>query len=209
MFPDWVNVDRVDQSDYIGHLQDADSFEGWPESQRKLGEYIQAGKPLTVIHSEMYDYLGTLEPRSVDAIYLGQVIEHLNPVYQTPQVLARCFRVMKPGAMIRITTPDLVLLSDAWRDGGMGKFASEQPGFYSQAHPDMQLALLMFGAAGPECTQRNYEGHFCCYSAASLAWMLEGSQFEAPLETLPSQAFRDVQDQGMSHSLAMEATKPL
>ena len=123
--------------------------------------------------------------------------------------MSHCMRVLRPGAPIRLTTPDLDLLIDAYRDGTLGRFATEQPEFYPKAVPSMQLSLLMFGASGPHCTWDHYEGHFATYSKESMHALLHGSGFVEIEFHCKSAEFDDAIDQGMSHSLAAEGRKPV
>ena len=51
------------------------------------------------------EYLAALEPNSVDEIYAGHFLEHLE--YEDGQaVLKECFRVLKSGGMIGVVVPD-------------------------------------------------------------------------------------------------------
>lgn len=208
LFAGWLNYDAVDQSDYINHLRDAIDVSGWPEQQQKLVGQIKAG----LIDSRVHDVRKPLpfEDDSVDAIYLGQCVEHLNRGYELPNVLKECLRVLKPGAPIRITTPDLQLLLDHAAAGSLGVFGNEQPEFFNGALPEDQLCYLMFGAMGPNCKAERYEGHFHVYTQRSLALALREAGFRGITmpHTSEREVFADVVDCGMSHSLAAEAIKP-
>lgn len=208
MFPGWVNLDRVDQSDFIEHMKGipSDCRIGWPAWQVELSDQCKAGLITCSVH-DLRKGFDEYPSDSVEAIYLGQMIEHLNPIYEAPTFLAECFRMLKPGGKIRITTPDLNQLLSAYRNGEMGKFALEQPDFYANALPESQLSYLMFGACGPNCTSNDYEGHFACYSPRWLASLLLMAGFELlPSGTSPE--FAECRDMGMSHSMAVEAVKP-
>ena len=121
-----------------------------------------------------------------------------------------------------MTTPDLDLLINAFVRGEMQSFAGEQPEFYRNADSSAQLAYLMFGSSGPNCTQGNYEGHMFLYSKASMRDLLETVGFSpgqiafhyvanaapivGPVENSASPVFRaEALDAGMSHSFAVEA----
>lgn len=208
MFPGWVNLDKVDQSDFIEHMKGipSDCRIGWPAWQLKLSDDCKAGLITCSVH-DLRKGFDSYPSDSVEAIYLGQMIEHLNPIYETPAFLAECFRMLKPGGKIRITTPDLGLLLEAYRAGDMAKFAFEQPEFYTYAPPEAQLSYLMFGACGPGCTTENYEGHFACYTPEWLNALMKTAGFNW-LNIGKSPEFEECVDMGLSHSLAMEWVKP-
>lgn len=211
LFPGWRNLDKVDQSSYTECLRDAEGTETWPDHQRPLVEHIKAGRITSEVH-DVRQGLPQFEDCSVDAIYLGQCIEHFNRGTEVPRLLSDCFRVLKPGGRIRITTPDLQLLMDVALANRLGDFASEQPAFFAGALPEDQLSYLMFGAMGPNCTTENYEGHFHLYSERSLRALLEATGFSEPLgprgKDIRSPVFADCLDMGMSHSFAIEGVKP-
>ena len=214
MFPGWLNLDHVDQTSYLDAIKDAGGMSGWPQHQVDLAEHARAGRIAFKVH-DLRKGFAEYADGSVDAIYLGQMIEHLNPIAEAPQFLSECYRMLRPGGVIRITTPDLELLLDAYQKGELGKFASEQPAFYAVACPSAQLSYLMFGACGPDCTSDRYEGHFCCYSREHLSLLLRGAGFTGELEffrdslqSIDPEAMADTVDCGMSHSLCCEARKP-
>lgn len=213
LFPGWTNLDRVDQAGYMENLRGCEAFTGWPPGQVKLAEQIKAGAITSVVH-DLREGFGAFADGSVDALYLGQIVEHLNPIYELPKLLAECARMLKPGAPLRITTPDLDLLIDAYKAGQMQRFAPEQPSWYLDAPPSAQLAYLMYGAGGPDCTRENYEGHMHLFTRQSLrvallAAGLERIEFfyEAGASDY-GETFAECVDCGMSHSFACEAVKP-
>jgi ubiquinone/menaquinone biosynthesis C-methylase UbiE len=204
-----VNIDHVDQSDYLYILRTSGDVSTWPEHQQRLVEHVKAGR----ITSEVGDVLKGLPQyadNSVDAIYLGQCVEHFNRGYQLPGILKECLRVLKRGAPIRITTPDLQLLLDVSLAGELARFAPEQPEFFQNALPEDQLSYLMFGAMGKKCTSEHYEGHFHLFTKRSLAVALAEAGFTDIVDRPVSKRdmFCDIVDCGMSHSLGMEACKP-
>ncbi len=210
LFPGWVNLDRVDQQSYIDILAKGDkgSLSLWPEKQRELAETIQRGE-ITCAVKDLREGFAEYADNTVDAIYLGQMIEHLNPLYETPKFLAECLRMLKPGGLIRVTTPDMAAIMGAYMDGDMKRFAPEQPEWYAHAPISAQLSYLLFGACGPDCTFDNFEGHFAVYTTAWFRLVLEKAGFEAIAFNEPkSAAFAECIDCGMSHSFACEARKP-
>lgn len=210
IFPGWVNVDKVDMEPaYLKHLRDAPDGFVWPEPQRALAEWVKAGKPLEFIQYDVRRGLLPWETGSVDAIYIGQAIEHFNRRTEAPALLRECLRVLKPGGGIRLTTPDLRQLVGAFVDGEMCLFSKEQPDFYASAgSPEDQLSYLLFGASGDGCTTDNYEGHFHCYTHRSLHQLLKECGFDPDWHAQTPNVFRGTTDFGMSHSFAIEAVKP-
>jgi ubiquinone/menaquinone biosynthesis C-methylase UbiE len=217
MFPGWLNVDGADmEREYLRHLRDAPDGFVWPEPQRELAAWVKAGKPLDFMVHDVRKGLPWPD-NSVDAIYIGQAIEHFNRRTEAPKLLSECLRVLKPGAPIRLTTPDIQHLASVLvrgdNYGGLGRFCREQPEFYAESLPEDQFAYLLFGASGPNCTQQNYEGHFHAYSSRSLLRLLRDCGFNTEEKTsgyshVASRMFHDTRDCGMSHSFAIEAVKP-
>jgi SAM-dependent methyltransferase len=206
VFPGWVNLDRTDiEAEYLSHLRSAPSFEGWPEHQRKLGLAVKEGL-VEFRQKDLREGFPEYADNSVDAIYCGQMIEHLHRFTEAPKFLRECHRMLKPGGWIRLTTPDLGLILYEYENGNLDAFASEQPAFFARLSGHDQLSCLLFGASGDGCTRENYEGHFHCYSTFSLQLLLEECRFGS-LETRPPER-EGVIDCGMSHSMAIEAVKP-
>lgn len=211
--PPWLNVDRVDQSEYIRILREdvpPEMAATWPEHQRRLVEHLRAGGKIDFRTGDARGALG-FEADSVDAIYLGQCVEHLSKIHELPGLLHECWTILKPGGVLQITTPDLDKLLDAYRLGRMHQFAHEQPAFYAKADPADQLSYLLFGATGGSCTVENYEGHFHCYTRGTLATMLTEAGFVGPYTFYDAAGggllSGDVVDCGMSHSLGVCAVK--
>ncbi len=209
IFPGWVNIDRVDVEEaYLKHLRGHGQLqlEGWPEGQRKLAVALDAGQ----VQFEQHDLrrgFPHYADGTVDAIYLGQMIEHLNRRTEVEPFLKECFRMLQSGGYLRLTTPDVRLIMYQWERRELGQFASEQPAFFAEAENDDQLSYLLFGASGPDCTRENYEGHFHAYSTVGMRALLTSVGFKA--RDLPTgNTFTEVVDMGMSHSFGMTVEKP-
>ena len=205
VFPGWLNIDHTDvENDYLRHLRDAPDGFVWPEPQRELAAWVKSGKPLDFVRHDVRKGLPWSDD-SVTAIYIGQAIEHFNRRTEAPALLRECRRVLKTGGVIRLTTPSLEKLVDAYTRNDLDRFATEQPAFFASASNADQLAYLLFGASGADCTGQNYEGHFHCYTVATLGALLSECglwpdvRFERPLD--------GIRDMGMSHSFAIEALK--
>lgn len=211
IFPGWINIDRTDlEHDYLRHLRglDISQMNGWPEEQVEHSRAITEGR-LIFVQRDLRKGFPDYEDGSIDAVYLGQCVEHLNLSVELPALLKECCRLLRPGGRVRITTPDLIKLLRAYNDGTLADFASEQPGFYRSATPEMQLSLLMFGASGPTCTREDYEGHFMCLAPRDLCALLSAAGLEPDTEGPERSAmFADCVDKGLSHSMAIEASKP-
>jgi SAM-dependent methyltransferase len=213
MFPGWVNVDAQDMEQaYLRHLREAPDGMQWPEPQRELAAHVKAGKPLEFIQYDVRRGLLPWADDSVDAIYIGQAIEHFNRRTEAPALLKECRRILRQYGVIKLTTPDLNKLVLAYynapeRGGGdLDEFAKEQPAFYADAEPADQLSYLLFGASGAGCSSDNYEGHFHCYTRETLIELLSICDLECRVSNSPE--FADTRDCGMSHSFAIEAVKP-
>jgi predicted SAM-dependent methyltransferase len=212
-FPGWVNYDREVDSvlSYLGSLKRS-SFNGLNEGQLRLALYLQDGQKIDIREHDIRSGFPQHEESSVDAIYLGQVIEHLNPIYEVPNLLRECWRMLKPGGVLRITTPDLDLLIDAYRLGQMDRFNDDQPAFYREFDQSGKLALIMYGAAGPNCTWSNYEGHMFLFTRKSMSDFVRKAGFsDEPVfdavVSRDSSLATEVVDAGLSHSFITEVAK--
>jgi len=212
LFPGWLNIDQSDvEQDYLRHLRDAPEGFVWPPEQQRLADAVKAGQLDFRRHDVRHGL--PFPDGSVEAIYVGQAIEHFNRRTEAPRFLKECCRVLRQYGVIKLTTPDLGKLALAYYDsterggGGLGEFTGEQPAFYASAEPADQLAYLLFGASGENSTNENYEGHHHCYTSRSLGTLLEECGFQ--VRFTDNVEFRDCIDKGMSHSFAIEAVKAL
>lgn len=211
--PDWVHIDRVDQSNYLRIMREEyvtpQLIAGLPPDQRKLSEYLRGGGKIDFRVGDARQPL-PFDDGSCEAIYLGQCVEHFNRQHELIPLLRECHRLLAPSGVLRITTPDLDRLLDAYRLGRMHQFTVEQPAYYAAASPADQLACILFGATGPDCTVENYEGHFHIFTCGTMATALTEAGFEGPYNfdwAEINELFVDAVDKGMTHSLRVEATK--
>jgi predicted SAM-dependent methyltransferase len=207
VFPgEWINVDKADHWDYFRFIQTIGADAGMPDHQRKLWQWCQDGGRIEYVNDDVKGYLSTIASDSVDFIYSGQFLEHLAPRTEAPAFLRECLRVLKPGGVLRLTTPDLNKLLWMWRDGTLATLERDQPAWASEVFPEALLAYVLFGSAGKECSQEHYEGHQFCYSERVLEEMLrKDAGFREVTFTPPARP--DIVDAGMSHSMVVEATK--
>lgn len=215
VFPsdNWINIDREDMSAYVTYLLIVNTLKGMPQDQKKLAEYIKGG---AVINYQVHDIttgLPQFADNSTDLLYFGQSIEHFNIIYQIPNILKELHRILKPGGLIRITTPDFDLLLKAYLEGKMNQFVNDQPAFYKDADPASQLAYLMFAATGPNSNFKNYEGHMFIFTKESMTRVLRAAGFrEITFYTETGKSLHPVMaceavDVGVNHSLIVEAIK--
>lgn len=208
----WINYDHADFQSYFQYVQTIQSSQGMPEHQQKLWSYCRSGGKIDFRQQNMNDRFPHAD-NTVDAIYVGQAIEHLNPIHQTPNFLKECHRMLKPGGVLRMTTPDLDVLLDAYRANKMDQFIPDQPEYFKNACPSAKLAYLMYGAGGDKCTQQNYEGHFFLFTRTSMSHFLQQagfSQIDFHYQTGKShnpELAEEVVDEGLSHSFIVEAVK--
>jgi len=212
-YPGWINYDRVDIDEYLTYLSGNPSYKEMPDHQRKLTEYLQNNGEVDFRIQDINNGFPQHKDGTVDIICLMQSIEHLNRIYEAPKLLQEFRRMLKPGGILRMNTPDLNLLLHAYNNGRMMDFAHEQPNFYRELDPSGQLAMLMFGAVGPNCTATSYEGHFFIYTKESMTQLLREAGFtnlEFYWETGKSKnpiLAKESVDLGMSHSFIVEAIK--
>lgn len=211
VFPDWVNLDRDDvEANYLCHLRPLKVEQmdgGWLPEQKRLVEWLNAGR-ITFKRKDLREGFAEYADGSVDAIYLGQVVEHLNPIHELPKLLAECYRMLRVGGAVRITTPDLAYIISEFPN--MEQFAADQPAFYADARPLDQLSYLLFGATGENCTQEHYEGHFHVHYLSGMMRRLGDAGFTGEIGTADhfrNPLFADCIDKGMSHSFSVEAVK--
>ncbi len=61
---------------------------------------------INVVHQDALQYLAEAEPESVDGIFSAHLVEHL-PYETVIELLRRAYRVLKPGGVIVLTTPNV------------------------------------------------------------------------------------------------------
>lgn len=211
---EWIQYDREDMRPYMDMILSEGIYHEMPEHQKNLVRYLQRDGIVNFVQHDLRQGFKQHEDDSIDGIYVGQTIEHLNPIYEMPKFLAECYRMLRPGGVLRMTTPDLDLLIDRYLQNQMDDFIGEQPGYYKEADPSTRLAFLIFGAGGPDCNSEHYEGHFFLFTKHSMTKALESAGFKAPFSfyyepgtSEDSVMVREAVDAGMSHSFAVEALK--
>lgn len=224
VFPGWVNLDREDPAQYLEALPRIPPASLAPH-QRRLAEYLRGSGFIDFRVKDLRERFPEYADESVEMIYLGQVIEHLNPLYEAPMLLKECHRMLAPGGILRVATPDLDLLVTAYINSlgeqraplapgnvSLKDFAHEQPAFYKDALPADQLSHIMFGAAGPKSTWDHYEGHMHLYTPETMERALHEAGFTYVFFCEPGKSSSpvveaEVVDSGASHSLFVEGVR--
>lgn len=215
----WINLDKYDFKSYFDYVSNPNvTLDGMPEHQQKLATFLREGGDFRFEQHDCTKPFIQFADNSVDFIYGGQMIEHLNPIHQTPVFLKECFRMLKPGGIIRLTTPDLDLLVRAYTNWAPNintfeEFEKDQPDFFKTADRGSQLAFLLFGATGQDCVQEQYQGHFFCFNQQSMTRFLTEAGFTEIDFTWANcgknkSIAMEIKDEGVSHSLIVEALKP-
>jgi SAM-dependent methyltransferase len=218
----WINYDHERFDQYFDWLKKTDNLvpsatwakdgPGTVENLKKLQAFIREND-INFNQQDLCKGFPQHEDNSVALIYVGQTIEHLNPIHQMPNFLRECYRMLKPGGIIRLTTPDIDILIQAYLNNKMSQFADEQPYFYESADPGTQLSFIMFGATGQNCTWSHYEGHMFLFSKKSMTTALEATgfkeiEFYSAAGKSKNPVMQDeVVDAGMTHSFIVEAVK--
>ena len=205
-FPPWINIDKVDMRSYLDACR---SMAGGPEWQVRFVKRIQSGESVDFRVHDVRKGL-PFDSETADVIYAGQFIEHLNPLTEAPAFVRECRRVLKPGGVLRMTTPDVDLILEYYHEDRMDDFASEQPEVYKNAiAQSTKLGYLMFGSLGPASTAENYEGHMMIYGKLAMLELLEKAGFKEIFfpASIGGYLGKEVTDMGMSHSMVVEAVK--
>jgi len=177
---EWVNVDKEDMNFYVRCLlQVPDDWSEtgmrrMPPHQRQIALQMQAGAEVKLTQRDLRQRF-PFPDGYADLVYAGQLIEHFTPV-EARKFLQECRRAMKPGALLRLSTPDMDKLLAAYAEGQMGRFDQDQPDTYKRASTQsMKLGWMIFGSLGVE---PEYQGHKMIYNFDSLKEILAVAGFE-------------------------------
>lgn len=138
-----------------------------------------------------------LRDQSIEAVYSEHFIEHLS-LEDARRLLRECARVMKPGALIRLSTPDLAFLVEAYRA--------------SRLHEWQDVDWLPASAADLMNEGMRSWGHRYLHDEASLCRLLASAGFIEPTRVAWRQS-RDARLQGLESrpfhgDLIVEAIRP-
>jgi len=111
---------------------------------------------------------------TVDLVYMSQFLDHLN-LYECEKVLAECYRVMKPGGLIRIAVQDLDELLMKYKYDKLDELSYMQPDIYSKYKSKcIKFSLLLFGNLAD---REGYWGHQIQFTYSGLRELLENTGF--------------------------------
>lgn len=160
VFDKWVNVDKVDYFQWcIDHNVEADLT-------NQIREYFHCEDAIQLVHR--------LADESCEAIAMIHFLDHFTPI-EAVDILQQCYRLMKPGAFLRIEVEDLNKIINAWMAGTLDIWDEDQVPAYRQAPGDLKLGLLIFGnMAGT----KEYTGHKMAYTAGSLMEVCRQAGFD-------------------------------
>ena len=116
------------------------------------------------------------EDESLDLVYHSHMLEHLSYT-DGIEFLRECFRVLRPGGIMRVLVPDLELWINAYTNNN--KF------FFDQYRRDggIDSSIYVTKAAVFMGMLHNHE-HKCGYDFESLKWLVEYIGFRAVTRTL-------------------------
>jgi predicted SAM-dependent methyltransferase/glycosyltransferase involved in cell wall biosynthesis len=165
--PEWVNLDILDLSQYA-------------KENNFMFRQVDVNQGIPYVNS------------CVDLINASHLIEHLT-VDQGLNFLKECWRVLKPGSKIRVGTPNVQLLIDAYVSDNMDSFNNIQPDEYKQAPSQADKFWRILTA-----------GHKTCYDKDALFDILRRAGFEYVEES----GYNPELDKFPEVSLYVEAIKP-
>ena len=141
------------------------------------------------------------EDNEVDFITMHHTLEHFTRE-EALSVLKECYRVMKPGAVMRISTPDMKLLAKIYYDG-IFKVAYSPVNVEVEKAPDDADAFVKMSMGG----------HKTGYDPLALSAILSSVGFEVKAMPFNHSQSKVIQyetiDSFPTISCYVEATKPL
>ncbi len=114
------------------------------------------------------------EDNSLDLVYHSHMLEHLSYA-EGIEFMRECYRVMKPGAKMRILVPDLELWIKAYTENNL--FFFEEYRKTLDPHIHTTKASIFMGML-------HNHGHKCGYDYESLKWLSEYIGFNKIKKTL-------------------------
>jgi len=118
---------------------------------------------------------------SVDVIYSSHMLEHLHRE-EVAVLLAECFRVLRPGAWIRLVVPDLAILAGAYASGDRTYFRNDEPTIADAFVRSLELqrqerAYGRFERLARHALRTDDGGHRWMYDAESLGYRMRAAGF--------------------------------
>lgn len=149
---------------------------------------------------------------SAECAILFDVVEHLHPTREALRALKEIGRVLRPGGVLRVSTPDLRGLAHAYvRENMAGWGAASQPAVYGAMPAALQFSAHAFGNLTDEGGGR-YLGHQVLYDEESLSLLLAEAGFrevqrQRPRESLSEAIRLQVTDRWPETALIVECVK--
>jgi predicted SAM-dependent methyltransferase len=204
--PGWVNVDK---SPNVLLSRVPALKRGMARIGVLTQGHVDASFTRDVVHADVLAGL-PYPDGSAERIYHAHVIEHLSRP-QALRFLQECARLLAPGGVMRVTTPDLRQIVAAYEAGERGGPDAPMPA--DRFMQMLETYVDLPGARLQRVVRRNFATayvHQWLYDAESLAQLMR----EAGLEPGPPLGFREggfpdldqleIREQG----LFMEATRP-
>lgn len=147
-----------------------------------------------------------LPDESVDYAYSSHFLEHLDPFDECENFLTECFRVLRSGAVLRVTVPDFAKIARFYLDDPKSFYAEydfEKPWFSRAKSWSRRLGIsVMFD-------------HKMIYDLVSLEEVLGKAGFIDSMEVgndlaghLPPNIVSEIVPTHLSHTLIVDVRKP-
>jgi SAM-dependent methyltransferase len=137
---------------------------GWSEVRVDIDPAVEPD-----IVADMTD-MAEISSGNFDAVYSSQNLEHLYPD-QVALALAEFARVLIPGGMVFIKTPDLEVVADAIRDKGLDGV------IYQSGMGPITALDMIYGHTGKISEGNRYMAHHTGFTADTLSKRLSLSGF--------------------------------
>ena len=139
---------------------------------------------------------------SVDLIHCSHFIEHLT-IEEGKELLREIYRVLKPGGMVRISTPDLDTLIGLYSKAQLYTLCKIQPEEYQKANTH-----------GERFSRIVFSGHKCIYTLPMLKAFLREAGFPMSRRVEHDESYSPAMEREMKSlhqevSMFIEATKPV
>lgn len=149
---------------------------------------------------------------SVECAVMFDVVEHLHPTRELPAALGEVLRVLEPQGILRVTTPDLDKLIQAYRDDRWTLYEASQPMSFRVASRAEKLSMIAFGNHAETTPAGVYDGHQGLFDEASLFAALRAAGFNEVVkqrtrESLSETIRASVADPWPATALIVEAVK--
>lgn len=189
--PGWLNIGLFQHSD------------------RPYGEVIQDENGAYVINADVADGISRVvkEEACIEKIYASHFIEHID-FHEGIEFIADCYRVLKPGGILRVSFPDLEIWVKNYYEGRMDFFERYKSHFlkdrFSIAQTKGQIMMAQIHNWG-HCWAYDFESMYQVMESAGFAKIrrceVHESQIEDIVEVEPDCESRTME------SCYVEATK--